>query len=219
MLASISRRSFAAGLALVAVGAIATGCGKKGDDIPVGAYLSLSGSDSTFGTDTRDGIELAVARDERGRRRQGQEDPGHLRGRQVHPARGVEQGAPAHRSRQRASRSSARSRSSRSMAGGLIANTQARADGHAVVHRGGGHARIATTSSAPASPTTQQGDVAARFVHDTLKKKKVARVLRRAGQLLVGPRQGFRESFKKLGGEIVDREGLPEGARRTSRPT
>src|SRR4029079_14822151 len=30
------------------------------NEIKVGAYLSLSGADSTYGTDTREGIELAV---------------------------------------------------------------------------------------------------------------------------------------------------------------
>ena len=36
-------------------------CGGKRDEITIGAYLSLSGPDSTFGTDTEDGIALAIA--------------------------------------------------------------------------------------------------------------------------------------------------------------
>ena len=56
----ISRRSFSVAFALAALFALNTSCTKKTDEVVVGAYLSLSGSDSTFGTDTRDGIELAV---------------------------------------------------------------------------------------------------------------------------------------------------------------
>src|SRR5438067_9143528 len=66
-LASGASRSFgrrALVLALAASGltalALAGGCKAKTDDIAVGAYLSLSGSESTFGTDTKDGIELAL---------------------------------------------------------------------------------------------------------------------------------------------------------------
>ena len=35
-------------------------CKSQTNDVRVGAYLSLSGADSTFGTDTREGIELAL---------------------------------------------------------------------------------------------------------------------------------------------------------------
>src|SRR5262249_54557930 len=54
----LSRRFFSVGITALVLSS--TACGKKSDEIPVGAYLSLSGADSTFGTDTRDGIELAV---------------------------------------------------------------------------------------------------------------------------------------------------------------
>src|SRR6478736_4957044 len=40
--------------------AFGSGCKKAGNEVTVGAFLSLSGADSTFGTDTRDGIQLAV---------------------------------------------------------------------------------------------------------------------------------------------------------------
>ena len=40
--------------------ASATGCKSKSDEIVVGSYLSLSGPDSTFGSDTREGIDLAL---------------------------------------------------------------------------------------------------------------------------------------------------------------
>ena len=58
----IGRRNFV-GLGLaVGVGVLACGQGCKGssNEAVVGAYLSLSGSDSTFGTDTRDGVDLAL---------------------------------------------------------------------------------------------------------------------------------------------------------------
>ncbi|MEO6574569.1 MAG: hypothetical protein ABIP89_12070, partial [Polyangiaceae bacterium] len=55
---NISRRLlFPAMASFALIGLACEGCKAKSDDIPVGAYLSLSGSDSTFGTDTRDGIE------------------------------------------------------------------------------------------------------------------------------------------------------------------
>ena len=57
----ITRRAFTLAAASLAVLTVtASGCTKTSDEIVVGAYLSLSGSDSTFGTDTKDGIELAV---------------------------------------------------------------------------------------------------------------------------------------------------------------
>src|SRR5689334_21792660 len=43
------------------VGVLLAGCEKDDpNELKVGAYLSLSGADSTFGTDTREGIALAV---------------------------------------------------------------------------------------------------------------------------------------------------------------
>src|SRR5262245_42184391 len=56
----VPRRLFVSVFVLGLVGLASEGCKTKSDDIPVGAYLSLSGSESTFGTDTRDGIELAL---------------------------------------------------------------------------------------------------------------------------------------------------------------
>ena len=57
----ITRRAFTLAAASLAVLTLAaSGCTKTSDEIVVGAYLSLSGSDSTFGTDTKDGIELAA---------------------------------------------------------------------------------------------------------------------------------------------------------------
>src|SRR5689334_13094690 len=57
----LTRRLFTLGIATFAITLASSGCGKNNaEEITVGAYLSLSGSDSTFGTDTSEGIELAV---------------------------------------------------------------------------------------------------------------------------------------------------------------
>src|SRR5688572_1272982 len=56
-----TRRCFTTLLVTSLVSGLIIACGKNnGDEITVGAYLSLSGADSTFGSDTREGIELAV---------------------------------------------------------------------------------------------------------------------------------------------------------------
>ena len=58
----LTRRIFTIGIAALAVTAVsATGCSRKNDqEIPIGAFFSLSGSDSTFGSDSKEGIDLAV---------------------------------------------------------------------------------------------------------------------------------------------------------------
>src|SRR4051812_30532221 len=57
-----SRRCFQVAVTILIVLLLASaGCGRKNDDeIRIGAFLSLSGPDSTFGTDTKEGIELAL---------------------------------------------------------------------------------------------------------------------------------------------------------------
>ena len=110
----LTRRLFTVALTTLAitglVGLACGGCGKKSDEIQVGAFLSLSGSDSTFGTDTRDGIELAV--DE-------VNAAGGVKGKKVKvlfeddkstTQEASQQGPPAHRPRQGRRASSARSR-------------------------------------------------------------------------------------------------------------
>ena len=100
--------------------------------------------------------------------------------------------------------------SSRSLAGGLIANTS--------------HVPMVTPSSTAVEVTQgrewvfrtcftddQQGQVAARFVHNELKKKKVGVFYAAQDTYSSGLAKSFRDEFKKLGGEIVDRQGLPEG--------
>ena len=43
-------------LLVLALATAACGCKARSNDVPVGAYLSLSGVDATFGTDTKEGI-------------------------------------------------------------------------------------------------------------------------------------------------------------------
>ncbi len=203
----VSRRIFAAGLALCTWTALTTGCGKKTDDIAVGAYLSLSGSDSTFGTDTRDGIELAV---------QQTNAAGGIRGKKLRVIYEDDKSTAAeatNKVRQLIDRDGVYAllgevASSRSLAGGLIANSK--------------KIPMVTPSSTAVEVTkdreyvfrtcftnTQQGDVAARFLHDKLKKTKVGVFYVAQDNYSSGLAQAFKDSFTKLGGTIVIEKGYP----------
>lgn len=206
-MAMISRRAFtlaAASLTVFTLGA--SGCTKNSDEIVVGAYLSLSGSDSTFGTDTKDGIELAV---------QEVNAAGGIKGKKVKVLYEDDKSTPQEASnkvRQLIDRDKVVAllgevASSRSMAGGLIANTK--------------KVPMVTPSSTAVEVTkdrewvfrtcftdAQQGDVAARFVWETLKKKKVGLFYAAQDNYSSGLAQSFKDSFKKLGGEIVIDKGF-----------
>ncbi len=203
---TVSRRLFGSALAIVGlVIATGTGCSKSSNDIPVGAYLSLSGSDSTFGIDTRDGIELA---------RQEVNDKGGIKGRKVNVIyeddKSTSQEA-SNKVRQLIDRDKVIAilgevASSRSLAGGLIANTK--------------KVPMVTPSSTAVEVTkdreyvfrtcftdAQQGDVAARFVFDTLKKKNVGLFYVAQDNYSAGLAKSFKESLQKLGGTIVVEKG------------
>jgi branched-chain amino acid transport system substrate-binding protein len=202
----ISRRSFSVAFALAALFALNTSCTKKTDEVVVGAYLSLSGSDSTFGTDTRDGIELAVEE---------VNAKGGVKGRKIKVLYEDDKSTPQEASnkvRQLIDRDGAVAilgevASSRSMAGGLICNTK--------------KVPMVTPSSTAVEVTKdreyvfrtcftddQQGDVAARFVAETLKKKKAALFFAAQDNYSSGLAQSFKDSFKKAGGEIVMEKGF-----------
>src|SRR5262249_29628542 len=147
-------------------------CRRQSDDIVVGAYLSLSGPDATFGTDTREGLELAV---------QETNAAGGVRGRRVtmvyEDDKSTTQEA-AQKVRQLIDGSKAvaitgEAAASRTLAGGLIANTS--------------HVPMITPSATAVDVTKdrewvfrvcftddQQGKVAARWVREGLAKKRVA---------------------------------------------
>ncbi|MCL2725712.1 MAG: ABC transporter substrate-binding protein [Polyangiaceae bacterium] len=205
-----SRRVFHLTLATLAVSALsAAGCRKKTDEIPVGAFLSLSGADSTFGTDTRDGIELAT--DE-------VNAAGGIKGKKVRvfyeDDRSTTQEA-SQKVRQLIDRDGVVAvlgevASSRTLAGGLVANTS--------------HVPLITPSSTAVDVTQgrdwvfrvcftddQQGRVAARYVKNDLKKTKVGIFYVAQDTYSSGLAKSFRDEFKKLGGEIVADKGYQKG--------
>jgi branched-chain amino acid transport system substrate-binding protein len=208
---SFGRRALVLALAASGLTALAlqSGCKTKTDDIAVGAYLSLSGSESTFGTDTKDGIELAL---------QHVNAQGGIKGKKVRVVYEDDKSTPQEASnkvRQLIDRDGVIAllgevASSRSMAGGLIANTK--------------HVPMVTPSSTAVEVTkdrdyvfrvcftdAQQGDVAARFVHDTLKKTNVGLFYVAQDNYSSGLANSFKDSFTKLGGKIAIEKGYQKG--------
>jgi branched-chain amino acid transport system substrate-binding protein len=189
---------------------LVTGCKAKSDSaIVVGAYLSLSGVDSTFGTDTKEGIDLALE--------------------QVNAAGGVK-GKPLKvlYEDDRSSSQEVTSKvhqlidrdavvallgevaSSRSVVGGLVANTS--------------HVPMVTPSSTAVEVTkdrpyvfrtcftnAQQGEAAARYAHDDLKKNTAGLLYVAQDNYSTGLAQSFREAYTRLGGSIVVEKGYQKG--------
>ncbi len=202
------RRAFVLGA--VAALAATVSCKKNSnDEIRVGAYLSLSGPDSTFGTDAREGIELAV--EEVNAR-------GGVKGKRLvvlyEDTESRTQEA-SQKVRQLVDRDHVvallgESASSRSLAGGLIANTS--------------RVPMITPSSTAVEVTKdrewvfrtcftddQQGIAAARFVHTELKKTKAAIFFTAQDTYSSGLAKSFRDAYRALGGEIVIEKGYPKG--------
>jgi branched-chain amino acid transport system substrate-binding protein len=202
---AISRRIV---IGLLGVASFACGsCGKKSDDLTVGAYLSLSGSDSTFGSDTRDGIELAVLQTNAS---------GGVKGKKVRVIYEDDKSTPAeatNKVRQLIDRDAVLAvlgevASSRSMAGAIIANSK--------------KIPMVTPSSTADEITkdrewvfracytnAQQGDVAAHFIHDKLKKTRVGLFYVAQDNYSSGLAQSFKDTFVKLGGQIILEKGYP----------
>jgi branched-chain amino acid transport system substrate-binding protein len=203
---SLSRRVFTSAIVALGLTSLAcSSCTKQSDDIVVGAYLSLSGSDSSFGTDTKDGIELAVEEVNKA---------GGIKGKKVKVVYEDDKSTPQEASnkvRQLIDRDKAVAilgevASSRSMAGGLIANTK--------------KVPMVTPSSTAVEVTKdreyvfrscftddQQGDVAARFVFQKLGKKNVGVFYVAQDNYSSGLASSFKTSFTKLGGKIVVDKG------------
>ena len=204
------RRALVGALAAVGVVVLSgAGCKPKGDEIIVGAYLSLSGPDSTFGTDTREGVDLAL--DEINA-------AGGVKGKKIkvlyEDDKSTTQEA-TNKVQQLIDRDGAVAilgevASSRSMAGGLVCNKK--------------KVPMVTPSSTAVDVTkdrdyvfrvcftdAQQGEVAARFVHDTLKKQKVGVFFVAQDTYSSGLAQTFKAAFQKLGGEIVVDKGYQKG--------
>jgi len=185
-------------------------CRKAGnDEVHVGAYLSLSGPDSTFGTDAREGIDLAI--DE-------VNAAGGVKGKRIvvlyEDTESRTQEA-SQKVRQLVDRDKVvallgESASSRSLAGGLIANTS--------------HVPMITPSSTAVEVTKdrewvfrtcftddQQGIAAAKFVREGLKKTRVAIFFTAQDTYSSGLAKSFKEAFRAAGGEIVVEKGYPKG--------
>lgn len=207
----LGRRLFTFGFATIAIALLAgTGCKKSNsEEILVGAFLSLSGSDSTFGTDTREGIELAVEQTNAA---------GGIKGKKVRVLYEDDKSTTQEASqkvRQLIDRDKVVAilgevASSRSLAGGLIANTS--------------KVPMITPSSTAVEVTQgrewvfrvcftdlQQGKVAARFTKNDLKKTKVGVFYAAQDTYSSGLAKSFREEFKALGGEIVVDKGYQKG--------
>ena len=204
----VGRRDFVFGTTLLGFGA--AGCSRNHDDeIAVGAFLSLSGPDSTFGSDTREGMELAV---------QETNEQGGLRGKKVRVIYEDDKSTTfeaTQKVRQLIDRDKVIAvigevASSRSLVGGLIANK--------------GHTVMITPSSTAVAVTKgrewvfrtcftdeQQGKVAARFIWNELKKKTAATFFTAQDTYSSGLAASFVRELRTLGGTIVAEKGYPKG--------
>lgn len=198
------------GLLVLALAIFATGCRKTStDEIAVGAFFSLSGSDATFGSDSREGIELAVEETNAA---------GGVAGKKIRVLFEDDKSTTQEASqkvRQLIDRDKVVAllgevASSRSLAGGLIANTS--------------HVPMVSPSSTAVEVTQgrewvfrtcftddQQGIVAARFVRNELKKTKVAIFYAAQDTYSTGLARSFRDEIAGLGGEIVFDKGYQKG--------
>jgi len=186
------------------------GCEKKNaDELRVGAFLSLSGGEATFGTDSRDGIDLAVEQ---------LNAAGGIKGKKVKMLYEDDQSSATEASnkvRQLIDRDKVLGilgevASSRTLAGGLIANTKKiplitpASTAVSVTQNGEWVFRTCFTDA-------QQGEAAARFASEKLKKKKIAILFEQQNPYSAGLAETFKNVFKKLGGEIVAEKGFQGG--------
>lgn len=201
----------AAAAAVGPLGATA-GCTKSnaGDQfISVGAYLSLSGPDSTFGLDTREGIEMAT--DE-------VNNKGGVKGKKVRVLYEDDKSNPQEASnkvrelidRDKVIAVLGEVASSRSKAGGQVANAK--------------HIPMITPSSTNVEITQgkeyvfrvcftddQQGQRGADFVIQKLGKKRIAILYVAQDTYSSGLAGSFREQAKKLGAQIVADKAYQKG--------
>lgn len=200
--------------ALVALAVLGggSGCKKSSGDantVTVGAFLSLSGGQSTFGVDTKEGIELAAEQ---------VNAAGGVKGKKVHVLYEDDKSNPQEASnkvrelidRDKVVAVLGEVASSRSLAGGLVANTK----------------RVPMiTPSSTAVEVTQgrdyvfracftddmQGRAGAEFAVKTLGKKKVAILFVAQDAYSSGLAASFRDAVKKLGADIVADKGYQMG--------
>jgi len=198
------RRILIAGV-LAAASTLGLGCGKKeapaAGEWRVGAYLSLSGPETQFGIDTREGIDLAV--DELNK-------AGGVKGKPLHVLYEDDKSNPNEATnkvlqlidRDKVVALLGEVASSRSKAGGIVANRK--------------HIPMVSPSSTNVDVTKIgpfvfrvcftddfQGKVGARFALQKLAKKRVAILSASDVLYSTGLAKDFKAEVQKLGGEIV----------------
>ncbi len=207
----LGRPNFQVLAALAAAAAVASSpaCKPKSDAVVVGAYLSLSGVDSTFGTDTRDGIELALEQ---------ANAAGGAKGKPLKVAYEDDRSSPQEvttKVHQLIDRDGAVAllgevASSRSMIGGLVANTR--------------KVPMITPSSTAVEVTrdrayvfrtcftnVQQGEAAARYARLDAKRGRAGILYVAQDNYSSGLAQTFHDSFTRLGGVVALEKGYQKG--------
>jgi len=206
------RRSWALALLAIPLAVLLLGCPKGGAEaevVTVGAYFSLSGSDSTFGIDSREGIEMATEE---------VNQAGGVKGKTVRVLFEDDKSNVQEASnkvlqlidRDKVIAILGEVASSRSKAGGLVANNK--------------HIPMITPSSTNVEVTQGreyvfracftddlQGKSAATFAVEKLKKKKLAILYVAQDSYSSGLAASFREVAQKLGAQIVADKGYQKG--------
>jgi branched-chain amino acid transport system substrate-binding protein len=203
----LSRRAAALAPALLLFG---PGCRKNAaGTIRVGAYLSLSGPDATFGADTREGVALAIEE---------ANAAGGAHGRRVEvlyeddKSSAQEATQKVHQlvDRDKVVALLGEAASSRSLAGGLIANTS--------------RVPMISPSSTAVEVTRgrewvfrtcftddQQGRAAAEYARGPLGKSRAAILYAAQDTYSSGLAKSFRDAFVAAGGAVVLDKGYPKG--------
>jgi branched-chain amino acid transport system substrate-binding protein len=191
---------------------MSVGCPAKsgGDEtITVGSYLSLSGQQSTFGTDTKEGIEMATEE---------VNAKGGIKGKKVRVLYEDDKSNAQEASnkvrelidRDKVIAVIGEVASSRSLAGGLVANTKhipmiSPSSTNITVTQGREYVfRVCFTDDV-------QGQAAAQFAVQKQGKKRVAILYVAQDAYSSGLAASFRAEVKKLGGEIVADKGYQQG--------
>jgi branched-chain amino acid transport system substrate-binding protein len=196
--------------ALLLLLVVLAGCaGRPADEVDVGAYLSLTGVDSSFGVDTKNGIDLAA--DELNAR-------GGVHGKRVKVLYEDDRSLPNEATlkalelvdREGVVALLGEVASSRTKAGGYVAE-QRRVPmitpSSTRVDLTAGRTYVFRTCFTDA----QEGNVAARFVRESLGKKRVAVLYSAQDPYSVGLAGVFRSDFRAAGGEIVADKGFQKG--------
>ncbi|APR87194.1 Branched-chain amino acid ABC transporter, amino acid-binding protein [Minicystis rosea] len=206
------RRRMLGVLGLVGLGAIGLGCGRSREaakEWRVGAYLSLSGPETQYGIDTKEGMELAVAQ---------VNGTGGVKGKPLKILYEDDKSSPQEASnkvlqlidRDKVVAVLGEIASSRSKVGGIVANRRRVpmitpfATNPDVTRIGPFVFRVCFTDDA-------QGRAAAHFVADTLKKKRVAILFAADDLYSSGLAAELRDEARRIGLEIVAEKQFLKG--------